>query len=111
MQHILLVFIVLVSVPASYSNEQAKAVHPQWVQAIDNWKAGGHYVTSFAFPGAGETFPQQPAAPDNMRLVSNIILRAENKAQAMELAKACPVLQYGGSVEVRALPAGIPVIY
>lgn len=111
MQHLLLIFVVLVRVPANYSNELAKSVHPQWVQTIEDWKASGHYVTSFAFPGASETFPQQAAVKDSMRLVSNIILRAESKAQAMELAKACPVLQYGGSVEVRELPAGIPVIY
>lgn len=110
MQHLLLIFVVLVRVPANYSNELAKSVHPQWVQTIEDWKASGHYVTSFAFPGTAETFPAQTTT-DSMRLVSNIVLRAENKAQAMELAKACPVLKYGGSVEVREIPAGIPVIY
>lgn len=111
MQHLLLIFVVLVRVPANYSNDLAKSVHPQWEQAIADWKASGHYVTSFAFPGPAETFPQQAPAPAGMRLVSNIVLRAENKAQAMELAKACPVLKYGGSVEVREIPAGEPVIY
>ncbi len=103
-------FVVLVSVPVTYTTEQAKAVGPQWDKAIADWKASGHYITSFAYPGENKVIGQ-PAEKQNLRQVSSILLRAENIDQATELAKACPVLKYGGSAEVREIPKGEPEIF
>jgi len=67
------------------------------------------YVISFVFPGesfvvAGtdRTVKPDTVISDNLRVVSNIILRAESMEEAIELAKACPILDHGGTVEIRA---------
>lgn len=103
-------FIVLVKVPLTYTTEQAKAVNPQWDKAIADWKASGHYITSFAYPGESRIIAPQPAK-ENLKQVSSILLRAENIEEATALAKACPILQYGGSVEIREIPKGEPAIF
>jgi len=102
-------FSLLVRVPVGYSNEQAKAVNPLWQTLLDKWKADGVYVISFVFPGesfvvAGtdRTVKPDTVISDNLRVVSNIILRAESMEEAIELAKACPILDHGGTVEIRA---------
>ena len=106
-------FSLLVRVPVTYSNEQAKAVGPAWDQTLAQWKAGGVYVTSFAFPGesyvvAGpeKTIRKETVVSDNLRVVSNIVLRAATMEAVLELAKSCPILEYGGTVEVREIPKG-----
>lgn len=99
-------FVVLVSVPSTYTTELARSVNPKWEKAIADWKASGHYITSFAYPGESRTINQ-----NNSRQVSSILLRAENIDEATELAKACPVLAYGGSVEIREIPKGTPPIF
>lgn len=111
-------FVVLVKVPVTYTTAQAKEVGPQWEKTIADWKASGSYITSYAFPGEsvvleGDVKPEgrQMVATNGKRLVSNVLLRAFTWEQATELAKACPVLLYGGSVEVREVPAGEPVLY
>ena len=103
-------FVLLVKVPSTYTTALAKSVNPKWEQAIADWKASGHYITSFAYPGESRTINQQ-ATKENERQVSSILLRAENIEEATELAKACPVLAYGGSVEIRELPKGVPQIF
>lgn len=106
-------FSLLVRVPVTYSNEQAKAVGPAWDQTLAQWKSDGVYVTSFAFPGesyvvAGpeKTIRKETVVSDNLRVVSNIVLRAPTMEAVLELAKSCPILEYGGTVEVREIPKG-----
>ena len=101
-------FILLVRVPVSYSGEQAKAVNPQWNEVLNKWKADSIYVTSFVFPGesfvlsgSDRMVKKEFVVADNLKMVSNIILNAKNLEEAVELAKVCPVLEHGGSVEVR----------
>jgi hypothetical protein len=103
-------FILFVRVPVTYTTEQAKAVNPEWNLVTDKWKADGIFVTSFVCPGdsyvisgAEKSVKNEPVIADNLRVVSNIILLAENVEDAIELAKVCPVLKYGGSIEVRAV--------
>lgn len=103
-------FIVLVKVPLTYTTELAKSVNPQWEKTIADWKASGHYITSFAYPGESRTIAQN-VEKENMKQVSSILLRAENIDEATVLAKACPVLKYGGSVEIREIPKGEPEIF
>ncbi|MFC6100547.1 YciI family protein [Olivibacter domesticus] len=105
-------FSLLVRVPLNYSTEQAKAVGPEWTKVIDNWKKEGVYVYSFAFPGesyvvagVGKLVKKEPVVANNLRVVSNVILRASGIENALKLAKDCPILVYGGSVEVREIPS------
>lgn len=109
-------FSLLVSVPVSYTAAQAKATGEVWNQTIEKWKADGVYVTSFAFPGEGyvvagaaKAIRKETVVSNNLKVVSNIVLRAETIAAASALAKDCPILQYGGMVEVREIPLGVPV--
>jgi hypothetical protein len=102
-------FSLLIRVPVTYSNEQAKAVNPEWVKVLDKWKADGVYVISFVFPGESyvvsgteRTVKQDTVVSDNLRVVSNIFLRAESMNEVIALAKACPILEHGGTVEIRA---------
>lgn len=104
-------FIVLVKVPNTYTTALAISVNPQWEKAIADWKATGHYITSFAYPGESRIIASGSIEKENMKQVSSILLRAENMDEATELAKACPILKYGGSVEIREIPKGIPQIF
>jgi hypothetical protein len=108
-------FSLVVRVPETYSTEQAKAVGPQWDTVVENWKSQGVYVLSFAFPGESHTISgsekvirKESVLSGNLRVVSNIVLQSETLEQALELAKACPILAHGGTVEVREIPK--PVI-
>lgn len=109
-------FSLLVRVPNSYDTKQAKAVNPQWDKLIEKWKAKGVYILSFAFPGESYTVSgtekmirKETVISDNLKVVSNIVLQAENIEQALDLSKSCPILPYGGTVEVREIPKPIQI--
>jgi predicted ester cyclase len=104
-------FSFLVRVPVSYSSQQAGAVNQKWILLLEQWKMAGIYITSFAFPGESHVLTgkdklikKEAVISDNLRVVSNIFLRAENIESALNLAKSFPILEYGGSVEVREIP-------
>lgn len=109
-------FSLLVRVPVTYTAEQARLTTPLWDKTIEDWKAKGVYVLSFAFPGESYTVSgsekevkKETVIADNLRVVSNIVLQAADKDQAIELAKACPILAHGGSVEIREIPKPLQV--
>ena len=104
-------FSLLVRVPVSYTTAQAKAVGPEWDKTLTKWKTEGIYVTSFAFPGesyvvAGpaKEVRRETVVCNDLKVVSNIVLRVADMEQALLQARACPVLAYGGMVEVREIP-------
>ena len=104
----------MVRVPDSYNAEQAKAVNPLWDKLLEKWKAEGAYVLSFAFPGESYTVSgtdkmvkKETVLAGNLKVVSNIVLQAKTIEQAIELAKSCPILIYGGTVEIREIPKPI----
>lgn len=105
-------FMLLIRVNAvSYTAEKAKAVNPAWNKVIEKWKAGSVFVTSFVFPGEScvltgpeRTVRKEAVVSDDLKVVSAIVLRAADPEAAVELAKACPVLEHGGTVEVREVP-------
>lgn len=106
-------FILLVRVPVTYSGEQAKAVNPKWDIVLNKWKADNVFVTSFVFPNEGYVISgterlvkKEFIVSDNLKVVSSIILRAASLENAVELAKACPVLEHGGTVEAREILPG-----
>jgi len=110
-------FSLLVRVPLSYSTEIAAKAFPQWQALIDDWKAKGIYVFSFAFPGEGYTvtgsaknIKKESVLSDNRRVVSQVVIRAENIDQAVKLAQDIPVLPYDGAVEVREIPQPLTLV-
>lgn len=103
-------FSLLVRVPVTYSSEQAKSVFPQWEKLLDEWKKSEVYVLSFAFPGESFTVSgsekkvrKESVLSDNLRVVSNLVVQAGSIDEALTLAKSCPILAHGGSVEVREI--------
>jgi hypothetical protein len=60
-------FSFLVSVPNTYNTEQAKQVNPLWDKTIEQWKADGVYILSFAFPGRGSQY-REPKNPSRKKL-------------------------------------------
>ena len=107
-------FSLLIRVPNAYNSEQAKTVGPQWDKLIEKWKAEGVYILSFAFPGESYTLSgtekkvkKETVLSDNLKVVSTIVIQAETIEQALELSKSCPILLYGGTVEVREIPKPI----
>lgn len=104
-------FMLLVRVPENYTTEQAKAVNPKWEQVVEKWKADGVFVKSYVFPrdsyvvsGTERQVRKEFVVSDHLKVVSSIILRVSGMEDAVERAKNCPVLDYGGSIEVREIP-------
>jgi len=101
---------LLVRVPETYGGEQAKSVSPQWDKLLEDWKKAGVYILSFPFPGesytvsgADKIVKKETVLSDNKKVVSHLIIQAESLQQAVQLAKAVPVLFYDGTVEVREI--------
>ncbi|MGV3761574.1 hypothetical protein [Parapedobacter sp.] len=104
-------FVLVVRVPSAYDTELAKKVGPAWDKTIEYWKAQGAYVESFPFPQPGYVISGSDGQVQKgmigwggQKVVSIVVLQAENVEQATELAKRCPVLDHGGTVEVRERP-------
>jgi hypothetical protein len=105
---------LLVRVPATYNSELAKSVKPEWDKLLEKWKSDGIYITSFAFPGESyfvigqeKKVEKETLIARELRIVSNLAIRANTMEEAIELAKSCPILKHGGTVEVREIPAGV----
>lgn len=105
-------FILLNRVPLNYGPEDAKTVIALWNALTDKWKANDIFVSSFVFPregyvvsGSAKKVTKETVAANNLKMVSCIIIRATDFEHALELAKACPILEQGGSVEVSEVQA------
>lgn len=104
-------FSLLIRVPITYTTEQVKLVNPLWEQLIEEWKKEGVYVLSFAFPGesytisgAERTIKKETVLSEDLKVVSNLVVQTESMEDALKLARACPILEHGGLVEVREIP-------
>ena len=107
---------LLVRVPTDYSTETAKSVNPAWDKLLQEWKNEQVYILSFAFPGESFTVSgkdkvekKESVISGNLRVVSNLVLQAESMEKALALAKRVPILEFGGSVEVREIPKPLQV--
>lgn len=106
-------FILIVRLPEAYSTDDAVAVRPQWNALTDKWKAEGTFITSYVFPNPGyvvldaqkNSKKEYVKTSGGLKEVSNIIVQAVDLEQALNLAKLCPVLEQGGTVEVREVQA------
>lgn len=109
-------YILLIRLPRDYGSEQATAARPQWTALTDQWKTDGIFVTSFVFPSESHVVSgngkvtNEPVIVDGMRIISCIVVNASDYEAALSLAKRCPILAQGGTVEVREIQPRPPAV-
>ncbi|MES2373792.1 MAG: hypothetical protein V4557_14525 [Bacteroidota bacterium] len=108
-------FILVVRLPVAYT-KQLPEVNEKWAKLLQKWKADNVYVISFVFPAEGYilsgpeiTTKKEFVVANNTRVVSTIVLLATDMEAAIELARACPIFGFGGTVEVREVPQRPPL--
>lgn len=91
------------------SAEQMKAVMKEWQTWIKGIAAKGNYSSTNRLLSEGKTLKPNNVVSDGpfaevKEVVGGyLIVKANSLDEAIELAKACPNLKYGGSVEVRSV--------
>ncbi len=91
------------------SAEQMQAVMSQWQNWIGNIAAQGNYAGTNRLSSEGKTLMPNnvsidgPYAEVKEMVGGYLIVKANTLDDAIEMAKACPNLLYGGSVEVRSV--------
>jgi hypothetical protein len=91
------------------SAEQMQAVLKQWRDWIGNVAARGNFSSTKRLKSEGSTLKpggvviDGPYAEVKEMIGGYLVVKAETLAEAMEMAKSCPGLTYGGSVEVRSV--------
>jgi len=89
------------------NHEQLQEMHKQWGEFIGGIAAQGLLVSThqLGFEGskvfANLKTEEGIHISDNQTIGGNMILKAESIEYATELAKKCPILFMGGTVEVR----------
>jgi hypothetical protein len=83
-------------------------VGPKWAILIPKWTAEGHFVGNSVMVNEGHLISSNdrlisnaPVANNGLIILDVFRIKAKNMDQALELAKLCPTLDVGGSVEVR----------
>ena len=91
------------------SAEQMQAVMSQWQNWIGNIAAQGNYAGTNRLSSEGKTLMPNnvsidgPYAEVKEMVGGYLIVKANTLDDAIEMAKTCPNLLYGGSVEVRGV--------
>ena len=89
--------------------EQLQQMQKQWGEFIGTIAMQGKLVNTYqlGFEGnqifADQTTKEGIQIAEGQTLSGNMVLKAESLEVATELAKKCPILIMGGSVEVRSL--------
>jgi hypothetical protein len=89
--------------------EQLQEMHKQWGEFIGNIAMQGKLVNTYqlGFQGmqifADHTTQEGIQITEGQTLSGNMVLKADSLEVATELAKKCPILLMGGTVEVRSL--------
>ena len=93
------------------SPEQIQASIKKWQDWIGGIAAQGKFVSTQRLGSSGKVLKPGDVVTDGpyaelKEMVGGfLILKADALDEAVELAKGCPVLEYGGHVEVRDLMA------
>lgn len=105
-------YILINRVPENYDRTDAQRINEAWNDVTQKWKEDEIFVSSFVFPNEGFEISEidrhvnkQYVLTNNLKVVSVIIIKAENVESAVELAKACPHIEQSGTVEVREVMA------
>lgn len=93
--------------PQEPSPQEMQASVKQWQDWIGGIAAQGKFVSTnrLGFEGktvkAGNIITDGPYAEVKEIVGGNVVVKAASIEEATEMAKGCPILQYGGHVEVR----------
>lgn len=89
--------------------EQLAEMQQQWEQFIGNIASEAKLVSTSRLGFEGSVIQPQGQVnnqiymADNQTVTGNMVVKASNLNEAQDLAKNCPILFMGGSVEVRSL--------
>jgi hypothetical protein len=89
--------------------EQLQEMQKQWGEFIGNIAMQGKLVSTYqlGFEGmqifADHTTKEGIQIAEGQTLSGNMVLKADSMEVATELAKKCPILLMGGTVEVRSI--------
>lgn len=89
--------------------EQMQEMQKQWGEFIGNIAMQGKLVSTYQLGFEGtQIFPDRTTkegiqVADGQTLSGNMVLKADSLEVATELAKKCPILLMGGTVEVRSI--------
>ena len=89
--------------------EQLQEMQKQWGEFIGNIAMQGKLVSTYqlGFDGtqifADHTTKEGIQIAEDQTLSGNMVLKADSMEVATELAKKCPILLMGGTVEVRSI--------
>jgi hypothetical protein len=94
--------------PAPLAPDDLTDVRAKWKKIVDDWTAREIFVTSnqivqegVVVSGREGTARPGSVASDGLRIVSTINIRAASLEEAAALARIVPLLEYGGTVEIR----------
>jgi hypothetical protein len=86
--------------------EQNMARFTAWYERLNNarqFKGGGPLAHEGKIIGGGSVVTDGPFAESKEAVAGFFIIQADGLEQAVEIAKGCPGLQFGQTVEVRAI--------
>ena len=92
---------------AEPAQEQENEMHKQWGAFIGGVAAQGKLVSTHQLGfegrqiGAGQTVDEGIHIAEKQTTGGNMVLMAASMDEAVDLAKKCPILSMGGTVEVR----------
>lgn len=102
------VFLVQFGLQQTLTPEQQKQNSVDWAKLIQHWTEQGVFVGSslvnkpgVVISGPERTISQGYLPNADFRVVSALRVMAADLNEAVEMAKACPILEYQGKIEVR----------
>jgi hypothetical protein len=84
-------------------------MHQQWGAFFGNIAGQGKLVSTYQLGFEGKKISSDMVVQDgiylseNQTLSGNMVITADSITEATELAKLCPILSMGGSIEVRSI--------
>ena len=103
-------YILINRVPENYDRTEAQKINEAWNIVTNKWKEDEIFIYSFVFPNKGYEIAESDRVVNNgyvltnkLKVVSVIVIKANDLESAVELAKACPILDQAGTIEVREI--------
>lgn len=101
-------YILINRVPANYDRNDAQKINEAWSILTNKWKENEIFISSFVFPNEGYEVSESDRViikgyvlTNKLKVVSVIAIKASDFETAVELAKACPILDQLGTIEIR----------